>query len=99
MDKAGIFKNQRADGRATPWSRLRLHSPGWREDQHHELNEVVPPGRLGRDLVALGCALLLAAVGLRVWLARSGARTEVAGAAVPAAPAFAPPGGAARGPR
>jgi hypothetical protein len=76
---------------ATTWSRLRLHTPTWREDQPHQLNEAVPHGRLGRDLAALGCAALLAALGLKLWLAPSRAGTELAAPAAASAPLAAAP--------
>jgi len=45
---------------------LRLYTPGWREDQPPELNETLPAGRPGRDVVALICSLLLFGAGLRL---------------------------------
>lgn len=48
------------------WHDVALCRSAWRENQPHELNETVPAGSLGLDLVALGFAAILAGVGLHL---------------------------------
>ena len=79
----------RSTWRPRRWWDSRLFTPGWSADQHPDLNETVPAGWQGLDMVALGCAALVVGLGLRTCALRAGPEaapgTPRAAATTPAA--------------